>query len=125
MSSFTPYTHHGSHRLSSETAESLLNAIRDTSWRIRTPEQRCIVAPVPLRARASYAPILDDQWELWHGEVRLISTKRKTIQRECLVSIDSMNCLLLCTHRGMVEFRVNITHTGLGHHLVRYSWTPM
>ncbi|EPT04805.1 hypothetical protein FOMPIDRAFT_82783 [Fomitopsis schrenkii] len=84
MSYFMPYTLHGSNRTRGTTAIDLLNAIRDGSWRSKPREPQYIAAPVPSRARASYADILDNEWELWRGGVRLVSTKQEAVQRECL-----------------------------------------
>ena len=102
MSSFIPYMQQGSCKPRGTTAEDLVNSIRDGSWRIKPSEPHYIVAPVPSRGRASYTDILDNDWELWRGGVRLTSTKQKAVQREFPVSNDSMDCLLLCAHLEVV-----------------------
>lgn len=95
MSNFVSYTQQGPRKPRGTTAEDLVNSIRDSSWRIRPSEPQYVAAPVPSRGRASYADIIDNEWELWRGGVRLVNTKQKVVQRECPVSDGSMHCRLL------------------------------
>ena len=102
MSAFIAYIRQGSRKARGTTAEDLLKSIRDGSWcRIKPSESQYIAAPVPSRGRASFADILDNDWELWRGGVRLAITKQTAVQHESPVSNDSLDYRLLCAHLGV------------------------
>ena len=103
MSSFALNTQQTSHTLHGTISEDFWNWLRDNVWVLEPSEPQHIAAPVPSRARASYADILDNEWELWRGGVRLSSTKQQTVQRECPVSSGPMDCLLFCAHLGVAR----------------------
>ena len=99
MSVYISYAQQGSRKLHGTTAKDLLDSIRDGSWwHMKISEPPHIAAPVPSRGRTSFADILDNEWELWRGGVRLQSTKQKAVQRELPVSNDSLDRRLLCAH---------------------------
>ena len=101
MSAFFPYTQQGLRKLHGTTAKDLLNSIRDGSWRTKPSEPQYVAAPVPSRGRASFADILDNDWELWRGGVQLAITKQTAVQHESPVSNDSLDIRLLCAHLGV------------------------
>ncbi|KAI0721150.1 hypothetical protein C8Q72DRAFT_890411 [Fomitopsis betulina] len=71
MSSFNPYTQQGPRKPRGTTAEDLLNSIKDGSWTTMSRVPQYVAAPVPSKGRASYADIIDIEWELWRGGGRL------------------------------------------------------
>ena len=105
MSAFIAYIRQGSRKARGTTAEDLLKSIRDGSWcRIKPSKSQYIAAPVPSRERASFADILDNDWELWRGSIRLASKKQTVVQHELPVSNDSLDIRLLCAYLGAVPW---------------------
>ncbi|KAH9833046.1 uncharacterized protein C8Q71DRAFT_726125 [Rhodofomes roseus] len=70
-----PYPHNGR----GTTAEDLLDEVRSGVHRVKHCLPLFFAMPMPCMSRESFAAILDYDWELWRGGVRLASTKQNTV----------------------------------------------